>query len=58
VEAWGQITFQVGTNDTYQYEGEDGDDVDAHDQEEVLQADAVSMQNVEDWGHSTRACDY
>jgi hypothetical protein len=38
----------VGTSDTDQYEGEDGDDVDAHHQEEALQADAVSMQNVVD----------
>jgi hypothetical protein len=38
----------VGTSDTDQYEGEDGDDVDVHDQEEALQADAVSMQHVED----------
>jgi len=34
------------------YEGEDGNDADADEQEEVLQADDGSSQNVENWGHS------
>jgi len=39
------------------YEGEDGDDADADVEEDALQADDGSTQNVEDWGHSTRECE-
>jgi len=38
----------LGPSDVDEYEGEDGDDTDADEEEEALQADDVSMQNVED----------
>jgi len=44
--------FHLVTSDVDKYEGEDGDDADADEQEEALQADDVSLQNVEDWGQS------
>jgi len=34
-----------------------GDDADADEDEEASLADDGSMQNVEDWGHSTRECE-
>jgi hypothetical protein len=44
--------FELGTSHVDGYEGEDGDDVDADEEEDALQADDESMQHVEDWGHS------
>jgi len=41
-----------GNHDADGYEGEDGDHVDADEEEEALQADDGLTQNVEDWGHS------
>jgi hypothetical protein len=38
----------MGTSDDDGYEGEDGDDADADEQEGALQADDRSTQNVED----------
>jgi hypothetical protein len=51
--------FDQGTSDVDGCEGEDGDDADADadEEEEALQGDYGSMQNVEDWGHSTRQCE-
>jgi len=49
--------FNLRNSDVDGYEGEDGDDVDADEEEEASQADDGSTQNVEDWGHSTRACE-
>jgi len=49
--------FDLRNSDVDGYEGEDGDDVDADEEEEASQADDGSTQNVEDWGHSTRACE-
>jgi hypothetical protein len=40
--------FDLGTSDVDRYEGEDGDDADADEEEEALQADDGSTQNVED----------
>jgi len=42
--------FDLGTSDVDGYEGEDGDDadVDADEEEEALQTDDRSTQNVED----------
>jgi len=48
--------FELQTRDVHRYEGEDGDDPDANEEEESSQANDESMQNVEDWGHSTREC--
>ena len=49
--------FDLGTSEVDWYEGKDDDNVDADEEAEALQADDVSMQNVEDWGHSTRECE-
>jgi len=49
--------FSLGTSDVDGYEGEDGDDADADEDEEASQAYAGSTRDVEDWGHSTRACE-
>jgi hypothetical protein len=38
----------MGPSDVDVYEGEDGDDVDADEEEEASQADDGSTQNVED----------
>jgi hypothetical protein len=38
----------LGPSDVDWYEGEDGDDADADEEEEALQADDGSTQNVED----------
>jgi hypothetical protein len=43
-------------SDVDRYEGEDGDNADADEEEVASQADDGSMQNVEDSGHSTREC--
>jgi len=43
--------FDLETNHVDGNEGEDGDDVDANQEEEPLQADDGSTQNVEDWRH-------
>ena len=43
-------------SDVDRYEGKDGDDADADEEEEASQADDGSTQNVEDRGHSTRQC--
>jgi len=40
--------FELGTSDVDRYEGEDGYDADADDEEEASQADDGSTQNVED----------
>jgi len=40
--------FDLGTSDIDRYEGEDGDDTDADEEEEASQADDGSTQNVED----------
>ena len=46
--------FDLGTSDVNRYEGEDGNDADADEdvEEEALQADDGSTQNVENRGHS------
>jgi len=44
--------FDLGTSDVDGYEGEDGDDAYADEEEEASQANDGSTQNVEDWGHS------
>jgi len=49
--------FDLGTSDVDAYEGNNGDDADADEEEEALLADDGSMQNVENWGHSTRECE-
>jgi hypothetical protein len=41
-------TFDLGTSDLDGYEGENGDDADADEEEEASQADDGSTQNVED----------
>jgi len=46
--------FDQGTSDFGRYEGDDCDDADADEEDEASQADDGSMQNVEDWGHTTR----
>jgi len=43
--------FVLGTSDVDGYEGEDGDNAYADEEEEASQADDGSTQNVEDWGH-------
>jgi hypothetical protein len=40
--------FDLSTSDVDRYEGEDGDDVNANEEEEALQADDGSTQNVDD----------
>jgi hypothetical protein len=47
----------LGPSDVDGYEGEDGDDVDADEEDEASLADDGSTQNVEDCGHSTRECE-
>ena len=49
--------FDLGTSYIDGYECEDGDDADTDDEEEALQADDGSTQNVDDGGHSTRECE-
>jgi len=49
--------FDLGTSDVDGYEGNDGDDADADEEEEASLADDGSTHNVEDWGHSTRECE-
>jgi hypothetical protein len=44
--------FGLGTSDVHQYGAEDGNDVDADEQEQPSQADDGSMQNVQESGHS------
>jgi len=44
--------FDLGTSDVDGYEGEDGDAAYEDEEEEALQADDWSTQNVEDWEHS------
>jgi len=43
--------FALATSDVHGYKGKDGNDADADEEEEKLQADDRSTQNVEDWGH-------
>jgi len=43
--------FDLRTSDVDRYEGEDGYDADAAEEEEASQADDGSTQNVEEWGH-------
>jgi len=45
-------TFDQWTNVVDGYEGEDGNDGYADEEEEASQADDESTRNVEDWGHS------
>jgi len=40
--------IDLGSSDVNRYEGEDGDDANADEEEEASQADDGSMQNVED----------
>jgi hypothetical protein len=40
--------FGLGTSDVNRYEGEEGDDADADEEEEASQADDGSMQNIGD----------
>jgi len=47
----------LGTSDVDEHEGEDGNDADTDAEEESSQAHDGSMQNMEDWGHSTRECE-
>jgi len=49
--------FDLGPSDLDGYEGDDGNDADADEEEEASLADDGSTQNVEDWGHSTRECE-
>jgi len=49
--------FDLRTSDVDRYEGEDGDNADADEEEESSQADDGSTQNLEDWWHSTRECE-
>jgi len=49
--------FDLETSDVDGYESNDDEDADADEQEEALQADDGSIQNVEDWRHSTRECE-
>ena len=44
----------LAPSDVDGYEGEDGHDADADEEEKASQADDGSTQNLEDWGHSTR----
>ena len=44
--------FDLGTGDVDGYEGEDGDDADAYEEEEALQTDDESTHNMEYSGHS------
>jgi len=44
--------FDLHTRDVDGYETEDGNDADAHDEEEASEADDGSTHNVEDWWHS------
>jgi len=48
---------ELRPSDVDGYEDEDGNDVDADEEEEASPADDGSTQNVEDWGHSTRQCE-
>jgi len=45
--------FDLLTSDVDGYEGEDGNNSDADEEEEASPADAGSTQNLDDWGHST-----
>ena len=47
----------LGTLDVNGFDGDDGNVGDADEDEEGLQADDGSMQNVEDWVHSTWECE-
>jgi len=58
VEDWGRSRFVLGTTDDDEYECEHGNDADTDEEDEASQADDAPMQNVEDWGHSTRECDH
>ena len=49
--------FDLGTSDVDGYEGEEGDDVDADEEEEASQADEGLTQTLEDSGYSTRECE-
>jgi len=46
--ATGLERFDLGTSNVDRYEGEDGDDAHADEEEEPSQAEDGSMQNVED----------
>jgi len=47
----------LGSSDVDGYEYEDSDDADTDVEEGASQTDDGSMQNVEDWGRSTRECE-
>jgi len=49
--------FDRRTSDVDGSECEDSYDADMDEEDAALQADDGSMQNVEDWGHSTRECE-
>jgi len=53
----GHSRFDLGTRDVEGYKGEDDNNADADEEEAASHADDGSMQNVEDWGHSTKECD-
>ena len=47
----------LGTSTVDRYEGDNGDTVDADEEEEALQGDDGSIQNLEDWGHCIGKCE-
>jgi len=47
----------MGTSDIDGHQSENGDNADADEQESTSPLDDGFMQNVEDWGHSTRLCE-
>jgi len=49
--------FDVRTSDVDRFEGDYGDDADQDEEEEALQANDESTQNLQDWGYSTRECE-
>jgi len=51
------MRFELGTTDADGYEGKNGNDADADEEEEASQADDESTRNVEDWRYSTTECE-
>jgi len=49
--------IDLGPSDVNGYEGKNGDDADADEQEAASQANDGSTQNVEDRRHGTRECE-
>jgi len=50
-------SFDMASSDVDRYEGNDANDPDEDDEEESLQPDDGSTQNVEDWRHSSTECE-